>query len=217
MIRVQLLQLYKNRHKDFKWVREQYPNEDMAGPFLMSPNALYSKQSIKLLIIGQETGGWHYHIDNLEQQMVAYEEFNVGHKYYSSPFWNVTRKVERVFENEPYSCAWTNLNKFDFNEGHAFGEFEAAISTVDDVLAEEINIIEPTVCLFFTGPSMDTRLGNIFKQLKFEQIDGFEKRELSRLIHPQLPKWSFRTYHPNFMRRQGKEEAFIKFIGTLRN
>ncbi len=211
----QLLDLYLNRHADLKWVREQFPNEDMAGPFLMSPSAEYALQPHPLLIIGQETGGWHYHLDELDKQMNAYETFNVGEQYYASPFWNVTRKVEAALGNKPYTCAWTNLSKYDLNDGHAYGEFEAAISSVDDILLGEINIIKPKVCVFFTGPSMDTRLSKVFRQLLFQEIPGFEKREFAKLSHPALPEWTFRSYHPKYLRMQGKEEAFIDFIMSL--
>lgn len=89
-----LLKAYQNWHADFKSVKAKFIEEDMAGPFLMSPNEKYAQQPFPLLVIGQETNGWGYHVDDLNKQMEVYEEFNVGIDYYASPFWNVTRKVE---------------------------------------------------------------------------------------------------------------------------
>jgi hypothetical protein len=109
----ELLELYTKRHLDLKSILEKFPEDDLAGPFLMSPNPDYYNQPNRLLIIGQQTNGWSNQIDNLKKQMQQYEDFNVGKEYHASPFWNITRKVEMALDNKPYSCAWTNLNKFD--------------------------------------------------------------------------------------------------------
>ena len=47
------------------------------------------------------------------EQLETYEEFDFGVSYYSSPFWNIIRKVERALSIEPYAIAWSNLNRFD--------------------------------------------------------------------------------------------------------
>ncbi|SDK92426.1 hypothetical protein SAMN04487898_11335 [Pedobacter sp. ok626] len=144
--------------------------------------------------------------------MLEYENFNVGIDYYSSPFWNVIRKTEKAIGNVPYSSAWTNVSKFDLNETRAFGEIEIAISSLDDVLLHEIGIIQLKVCIFFTGPDFDWRIKKIFKEVKFLEIEDHNMRAFSQLNHPDLPEMSFRSYHPNYLRRSGKERAFLKFI-----
>ena len=211
----QLLTAYQKRHADFKTVRAAYPDEDMAGPFLMSPNEKYATQPNRLLIIGQETYGWDYHVDDLTKQMEVYEKFNVGEEYYASPFWNVTRKVEKALGNEPYSCAWTNISKYDLDGGRAYGEYETTISTLDDVLLEEIKILKPNVCLFFTGPSFDNRIERLFDGVNFSSVADFNQRQLCRLEHADLPALTFRTYHPNYLRRSGQEADFIDFVVGL--
>jgi hypothetical protein len=77
----ELLSLYTKRQEDFKKVVERFPEDDLAGPFLMSPNPDYYTSPNKLLIIGQETNGWSYHIDDISKQMTTYEDFNVGVEY----------------------------------------------------------------------------------------------------------------------------------------
>jgi hypothetical protein len=211
----QLLSLYESRHDDFKSVRVTHPDEDMAGPFLMSPNDKYKNQQNRLLIVGQETFGWYYHLDDLAKQMTVYEDFNLGEEYYSSPFWNVIRKIERILGKEPYSSAWTNISKYDHNEWRPIGEFANTISKLDDILIQEIKIIQPKICLFFTGPSFDNRLENIYEGLQFAQVDTFDLRTLAKLVHPELPALTFRSYHPNYLRRSGIEGDFIKFVESL--
>lgn len=152
----ELYTLYTSRQKDFKKIVETFPEDDLAGPLLMSPNPDYYTSQNKLLIIGQETNGWNYHLDDIAKQMKTYEDFNVGIEYYASPFWNITRKVEKALGNKPHSCAWTNLNKFDLNAGRPSGEYEKVISELDDILLSELKIIKPEFCLFYTGHLLTT-------------------------------------------------------------
>lgn len=210
-----LLKAYQDRKADFKSVKTQFADKNMAGPFLMSPNDKYAGQPYPLLIVGQETKGWGYHVDDLSKQMEVYENFNVGIDYYASPFWNVTRKVEKALGNEPHTCTWTNISKFDLEGGRAYGECETAIATLDNLLVTEINIIKPKVCLFFTGPSFDGRIKNMFPDIEFATVPGHTTRQLSQLKHPDLPLLTFRSYHPNYLRRSKLEPEFINFIVGL--
>lgn len=187
----------------------------MGGPFLISPNESYYKQANPLMIIGQETKGWGYHIDDLDKQMTIYETFNVGQAYHSSPFWNIARKIEHVLGNESYSCAWSNVSKFDVEGGRAHGDYEVAISTLDNILLDEINILKPKVCLFFTGPDFDYRIKNIFADVEFIPIENYSIRQFSQLMHKDLPRLSFRSYHPNYMRRSGMEDNFLMTLSSV--
>jgi len=215
-MRESLLKIYLERREDFKEIRAKFPDEDMAGPLLMSPNAIYNVQPLPLLIIGQETNGWHYNVDDLELQMKVYEDFNVGIDYYASPFWNVTRKVEKSLGNAPYSCAWTNISKFDLDNSRSYGLYESEISKVDDLLLKEIDILKPRICIFFTGPSFDERIKGIFENINFFEVADYNLREFCRLEHSCLPYHTYRAYHPNYMRRMGYENDFIEFISNLR-
>src|SRR5688572_9406902 len=123
-----LLKAYEDRHTDFLHVRSQFPDDDMAGPFPMSPTSKFAKQRNPLLVIGQETFGWDYINKGLEHLMKVYENFNLGENYYASPFWNVLSKVESSLGNNPYSSAWTNISQYDLNEGRAYGEHKARFS-----------------------------------------------------------------------------------------
>jgi len=213
-----LHQLYISRQADFDNIKSQFRGIDLAGPLLMAPNALYSQQPNPLLIVGQETKGWGYlHGEAIREQMAVYEKFNVGKEYYASPFWNVTRKVEQALGNAPYSCAWTNLSKFDVNGGRSFGAQERIISTVDDLLVSEISLLKPKVCLFSTGPAFDERIRRTFPGVTYQAVDKWSQRKLARLMHPDLPANTFRTYHPNYLRRSGLEPDFIHFIAAIKN
>lgn len=210
-----LIELYKSKQHEFKSIVETFPDEDLAGPFLMSPNEKYFQQKNKLLIIGQESCGWSYFVDDIGSQMGNYEQFNLGIDYYPSPFWNITRKVETALGNELYSCAWTNLNKFDLDSGRPYGEHLEQISKLDYILVNEMEIIAPKICLFYTGPSFDERLSKIFDGIIFQEIEGWSIRQFCKLIHPKLPKNSFRSYHPKSLRIRYLEDDFIDYMNNL--
>lgn len=208
-----LLTLYQNNQNRFKEVIAKYPDAGFEGPLLLSPNENYYKQPTKLLIIGQQTNGWESDVDDMQEQMLAYENFNLGESYYSSPFWNITRKLENALNIEPYSCAWTNLNKFDLRGQQPYGEYQDLVSKLDDILLSEIDIIKPDVCMFYTGPNFDYKLEAIYKDIEFVELPNFGIRQFCKLKHPNLPENSYRSYHPLALRRTSKlEESFIEFF-----
>lgn len=215
-MKANLTALYETKKKDFVRIYNQFPADSyLYGPFLMSPNDSYLNQKRKLLVIGKESNGWSCHVDDVEKQMGHYENFNVGETYYASPFWSITRYVEEAIGNDSLSCAWSNFSKFDVNQGSPYGEFEKAISTLDDLIIDEIKIVKPSVCIFFTGPTLDDRLKKVFEGVKFESCDDWSIRALSRLVHPNLPQHTYRVYHPNYLRRKHYEGKFIEFMGSI--
>jgi hypothetical protein len=207
--------LYTDRQNVFISVATSFPDDDLAGPFLMAPSEKYTSQTKQLLIIGQETAGWNYHVHDIDKQMQHYDQFNLGIEYYASPFWNITRKLERALKIDEYSCAWTNINKFDLDGGRPYGKYVQAISTLDNILIDEIKILNPTMCMFFTGPSFDERVKCIYEGIQFKNIENWPNRQLCQLVHPLLPENTFRSYHPKALRIRHLEENFINFISSI--
>jgi hypothetical protein len=211
----QLLQLYKEKQESFRNVLSSFPSDDLAGPFLMSPSPFYKEQKSPLLIVGQETNGWTYFVDEIERQMYTYEQYNVGSNLDHLPFWNIIRKVEKALGNDPHSCAWTNLSRFDLYGGKSYGKYQKVIKGLDRIIVDEIKICTPEICIFFTGPDFDARLRRIFKDMDFVAIPGWNMKQLSMLRHPLLPYLTFRSYHPKSLRLKNLENNFIEFISDL--
>lgn len=213
----ELLKVYRRRISDFQNIRNVFKDENNSGPFLMSPSENYSNQPFPFLVIGQESKGWGNLLDVVSEEecldmMAVYEKFNLGETYYASPFWNVIRKIEAKLGNIPYSCAFTNISKYDQDEGRPDEEHEKIFSTLDNLLIEEVRITKPKICIFFTSHNFDYRLKDIFEQIEFVKIDGFDTKTLCQLKHPDLPTLTYRTYHPRFLRQSGLEESFLEFI-----
>ncbi|MGK0366703.1 MAG: hypothetical protein ACI85O_003778 [Saprospiraceae bacterium] len=213
----ELIEIYQQKQSEFNEIAEKFKTVNLHGPFLTSPGESYKKSKIKLLIIGQETNGWYNIQSKIEGLMNVYEEFNLGKKKSSSPFWNITRKIERILEIEEYSCAWTNLNKYDVNSKRPKGNHEKEISQFDDLLISEIEILKPDVCIFFTGPSFDYRLKKIYSDIILQEEENWKHNQLVNLKHEKLPKISIRTYHPKYLRMKKFESSFLELLKKKMN
>ena len=142
-----LRDLYQAHIERFAQFVNSFPNEHFNGPLLMESSAYY-QQPRKLLIVGQQTYGGPCEYGNIDAQLEWYRKFNMGwqegKRDYPSPFWNVTRKVEFVLGIERYSCAWSNLNRFDHNGGPPKGEkILEEVAKLDFLVREEIQILNP--------------------------------------------------------------------------
>lgn len=207
----ELRKLYLNNMDNFKSFYNDNEALDLCGPLCMKVGD-YAQQKTKLMIIGQETFGWCSSL-TLEEQLDTYEEFNFGSAYVNSPFWNVTRKLERALKIDPYAIAWSNINRFDCGGGSPDGTaIEETIGGFDFILKQEIEILVPDVCVLFTNRKYDNRLSNLFNSLVFDDIDNLPASHFARLHHPSLPAFTIRTPHPKTIRIMSWENDFFEYI-----
>jgi len=129
---------------------------------------------------------------------------------------NLKGKLALALGNVAYSCAWTNINKFDLDANRPYGDYELEISKLDSILISEIEILKPDICIFFTGPSFDQRIKSIFDEVSFENINNWDNRQLCSLKHAKLPRLTFRTHHPKSLRIRYLEDDFIDLIKSQR-
>lgn len=187
--------------------------EGLSGPTLMYITDKYYKSPTKLMIIGQQTFGWP--VGDIEKLMNFYREFNFGEKYYSSPFWNITKKVTEIIGISRDAIAWTNLVKCDLNETRPSQCIEDLIQGSFPVLEKEIEILSPDIIIFFTGNRYDQRILSSLSESSLATVDNYEMKLLTRVVTPSLPFKSFRTYHPKYLRMSKKESVFLDFINKL--
>jgi hypothetical protein len=211
-----LRDLYQTHIKRFAQFVNSFPNEHFNGPLLMEPSA-YFQQPRKLLVVGQQTYGGRCEYGDIDAQLEWYRKFNMGGEegkpYYASPFWNVTRKVESILGIERYSCAWSNLNRFDHDGGAPKGKkILEEISKLDFLVREEIRILKPDICLFYTNWKRDPRIKALYPGVQFHNVEGLPSGHFARLIHDALPDLTLRTPHPRTIRMQKWEDAFLKFM-----
>ena len=205
---------YTANHDRLVTVRESFGDTHLEGPLLMDLDT-YWRQSVKLMIVGQETNGWNCDYDDLQTLKKTYREFNMGERYYSSPFWNMTRKIEALIGLPAFSCAWTNLNRFDYEGGPVPDHAVPKLSELDYFVREEVRLVSPHVCLFYTNYKYDARLAKVFSGLEFQKVEGLPFKHFCRLVHPMLPHHTYRTPHPRTIRTQRWEKPFLSVMESL--
>jgi hypothetical protein len=169
------------------------------------------------MVVGQQTfwwpqGGWYRQglgEDPVADIMALYDDFNLAATYsgHNSPFWAANHTLYAALN--PGAPArgflWSNLVKIDQHQRRPDPEIEESISRFM-LLSSEIRICRPDVVVFFTGPEYESRLQWSFPGARIEGLNG-SLRRLARVVHPGLPRSSFRTYHPNYLRRSGQWEV----------
>lgn len=208
-----LRSVYSASHAQISDFAALFPDHDLQGPLLLDPSA-YLSQPTRLLIVGQETGGWLDDYDDIDAQLKQYRDFNLGDKW-RGPFWSITRKVELALGIERCSCAWTNLNRFDQGGASPTGAVLDTMPQLDFLLREEIQILKPDICIFFTNRRYDHRLIALYPDVQFSDIETLPAGHFAKMKHADLPVVTIRTPHPRTIRTQKWEESFIEFIKSL--
>ncbi len=208
-INQQILDLYK-RHETAIYSISSRCAEEMEGPFLIAPNEGYWRSATKVAFVGQETNGWSSERD-IATQMSTYSRFNLGDAYYSSPFWNVIRKLEKALTASTHASAWLNLHRYDQGGTRPSWDNQQILSELDFLLLDELRLLGADVVIFFTGPDYDHRLRSLFQTAQ-RPITTFPLRQLCEIETSSLEGIIFRTYHPNYLRRSGLEEKVIDVI-----
>lgn len=206
--------LYEKYRSALVSFRETFKEENLSGPLLMKLDAYY-KQSVKLLIVGQQTYGWSDEYDDFNASFETYENFNLGERYRSTPFWSIIRKVEDIIGISNYSCAWTNLNRYDQDGDEPKGLVLENIQVLDHLVKDEISILNPDICIFFTNRKYDYRLKNIFPNININSIDGLKFDHFVKIEHNTLPTHSYRFPHPKTIRMQKWENNFLHVMEKI--
>ena len=175
------------------------------------------KSKYRLVILGQEPNGWYDSYINSEEvireYIKVYEDFRLGAEY-NSPFWQYAHWFNKELNGyDEQNFVWLNINKFCGGEGGR-PEQEVLDNEVRfyNLLSEELSVLKPDVCLFLTGPDYDEDITRKLPDVTFEEVGGFEKRKVARLCSKQLPRHSYRTYHPGYGNRHSEYQAFLDAI-----
>lgn len=153
--------------------------------------------------------------DSVEALCWGYSEFDFAKNQpvtWRSPFWQAFREVQDWPEA---GLIWNNLSRCDYDDGpvqNAPGDLQARLSDGQRALvAKELAILQPHICLFVTGPNYDNLLSEVFPKCESTQlIEDIPVRELARIKHPHLPASSFRTYHPKYLSQGGHWDFLAK-------
>ena len=182
-------------------------DRELDGPFLMSTREdLYSKAKVKILIVGQESYRLKDRNNNESYDIIQLMENNIyviEENHTNSPFWHTVVALNGILNPEfKERCCffWTNVSKYSDNGGPLSpDEHKFIVEQTKNMLLDEIKIIEPDAVIFLSGPHYDDKIRIQFDgQLQFEIVsENITVRDFARVVHPSLPKNSFRTYHPS--------------------
>ena len=196
--------------------------DSYGGPFLMSCpwEEQYKTSKLKLLVVGKETNRWipmDRAIESptaVDDLMRNYEEFKLGLKYIDRAFWMFCHFLQSQINGTEASLSflWTNVWKFDrVHNCHTdkkkwVGPPEQTMRNIIlenfNVLPIEIEICKPDVVVFFTGPNYDANIKLMFPDIEKHQVDNQTPNKIVRFSSSNLPKKTYRTYHPNYSVRQ---------------
>lgn len=189
----------------------------------------YDKADIRVMILGQETNNWYGTFnpnadknEEIERIFEFYNEFFNVDQSYRSHFWNgfnlFRRMLDKKFPYKNICYAWNNVVKIGKSSQKGFPpDYIYNIEqTYFRVLDNEINILKPHIILFIlflTGPNYDNCIKDKLGEIHFKQISPFTSREIAELDINGV-NFAFRTYHPNYLYRQGKG-VISQFFQTI--
>jgi hypothetical protein len=196
---------------------------DLVGPDLIWVDDEYLQAQPRIAIIGQQVLGWDYTYPEFVKDwevgdaIEAYRKFDFGADYYSTPFWQFFHQV-RTLQHGPSAgrrmVLWTNLVKFVSSEEDPIlwkPYRDAALALQDDILFTELRLTTPDICIFVTGPDYDSIIDRYYPGIRYHAIVA-PVREFAKLEHPDLPKHSYRCYHPKYLRIGGHWESTINAL-----
>lgn len=177
-----------------------------ANPQLIRVPDDYEQSGLKVAYFGQETNGWEgpfAETKGVAHLQEVYHEFvNVNTYKYGGHYWNAVKSFQTAFEAIDPSSRFTANNLIKI--GKAWDRGSPPESVIDwqahwhELIREELNILQPDVVIFLSGPNYDRHIEKIFGEVSFESLSERPARELARVVSSGLPRHSFRTYHPNY-------------------
>lgn len=198
--------------------------DEVDGPILMHCwEEEYNKSQYKILFVGQECNGWiGYMDDKIETSIEGYKKFALSKNGNRTIFWQYVNKINSELnpdQAEEKNFLWTNVSKFSTLDGKGL-DWETHLSTVDkfNCLKDEIAVTKPDVVIFLSGPDYDGKINTQFNnEVKFETFKERNIREVSKLEHPDLPKHTYRIYHPNYLQRSKKTFLLDELIDHVKS
>lgn len=236
-INQELLKLYQSKREIFSQI---YQRKYELNLTLMLPCACeeFAKSKTRLMVMGQENYGWGFK-DTSEAVMRQTQAFITSNKSKNSPFWRFVKEfyegLGKKLENHFASVAYSNVRRVCFNKDKGKDPKKLLPNNMenafDGLLLEEIQIIQPKIILFLTGPNYDKIIKKQLRGVEFHNIKEF------LALNPALPKAEFslpdklkkvkvlthkdlsntlmlRIYHPRHYYFQPKQSCY-QYLETL--
>lgn len=223
MINEKLKELYESKMDGLNQLSTLL--DDIDGPLFMKCwEDEYLKTKFKILFVGKECNGWFGDVsDDVVGGMNKYDNFNLSKNGNRTVFWQYVYWINSLFnpeQREGNNFLWTNISKFCTLNGEGL-DWSVHTETVKhfNCLADEIKIANPDIVLFFSGHSYDDKIRIQFDgDIQFKKVfDEISERELAKVEHPELPKHTYRVYHPKYLQIKNKYHYLEKLMEHIKN
>ena len=196
-----------------------------ANPLLISAPPKYDESKLKVMYFGQETNGYEnssFGTESVHHLLAVYDSFanKGGSKKYRGHFWNGIHHFNAAFSEIEPSFAFTSNNLVKVGKCDSKGTPPENVlewqKNWSHVIREEIRILKPDVIILFTGPRYDRFIERHFGPFDLSQVSHRPTRQLARLKCDGLPPQTYRTYHPNYLWRNGFKHYLREVVGEVK-
>jgi hypothetical protein len=217
--------LYSSFVDSWKQEKSLWDFRKLSMPLLPFVGDGYESAKRKLLVVGQQTKGWcgHWADGRTEQTDIIlkelekiYREFYFGKTKSRSIFLKAVDTLVAALASEDISretSVWANVLPFDNDERAPTLELQELFGRAE-LLSHIINVTKPDAVVFLSGHHYDAAIFEKFHGLKNSAV-GKDAKLLSKLSVSELPGATYRTYHPNFLRR-GKWAVLAQIADLIR-
>ncbi len=220
---------YKHLAKELIAINKEIEDESKqaTNPLLLKVNEHYISADLKIMLFGQETNCWlgerndGAFLGEIQPVIDLYDDFYTNDRCftYGGQFWNGVKRLKTMLQqdipNKKIGFLWNNVVKI----GQRVSGFPYKINHITNqyfnVIKEEIQITEPDILIFLSGPRYDNELSKIFGDYTTERMGSFSERQLCKIECPDIPT-GFRTYHPNYLWRNGIDKYFNAIIEEIK-
>ena len=124
--------------------------------------------------------------------------------------------MQKKFPDKKIRLTWNNIVKIGKHGAKGFPpDYIYEIEREHfHVIPQELEILNPNVVLFLTGPNYDSIIKDNFGELKYEALPNSTERQLSRVTLKNVP-FAYRTYHPNYLWRNDIDDYFDTIIDDI--
>jgi len=223
-----LFELYDSKWEKLNELLENIRNDNSfeikpTNPLLIKikDESDFLNADLRIMFFGQETNVWYQETNSLESVINAYDDFynNNLYKNHGGHFWNgINQLIKKMSEYNPdikTRYVWNDIIKIGKSNGKGLPpEYIYEIErNYFSVIKDEIEILNPNVLLFFTGPYYDKFIKDVFGEINFEAIPPFNIRQLAKAKFQN--RTLIRTYHPNYLWRNKIENFYNPIISEI--